>query len=63
MDFLERIFSLSPDGGSGATELLLLGVIVCALAAVVLHFRGTLQRKLDWGQSGLAPFCRTVRKG
>lgn len=46
MDFLERIFSLSPDGGSGATELLLLGVIVCALAAVVLHFRGTLQRNL-----------------
>ena len=46
MDFLERIFSLSPDGGSGATELLLLGVIVCALAAVVLHFRGTLRRNL-----------------
>ena len=51
MDFLERIFSLSPDGGSGATELLLLGVTVCALAAVVLHFRGNSSEELDWGQS------------
>ena len=31
MDFLERIFSLSPDGGSGATEVLLLGAMVCAV--------------------------------
>jgi hypothetical protein len=35
MDFLERIFSLSPDGGNGATEVLLLGVIACGLLALL----------------------------
>ena len=29
MNFLERIFALSPDGGSGATEVLLLSVLAC----------------------------------
>jgi hypothetical protein len=28
MDFIERIFGISPDDGSGATELLILGVAV-----------------------------------
>jgi hypothetical protein len=31
MDFIERIFGISPDDGSGATELLILGVAVTAL--------------------------------
>jgi len=35
MDWLERISGLSPDGGSGSTELLLLGV-ACVLVAVLL---------------------------
>jgi len=33
MDFIERAFNISPDGGSGATELLfllVLGLIVIA---------------------------------
>jgi hypothetical protein len=34
MNFLERIFALSPDGGSGSTEVLLLSVLACGLAAV-----------------------------
>ena len=37
MDFIERLFGLSPDGGSGATEaVILLGV---ALLVVVLARR------------------------
>ena len=39
MDFLERILALSPDGGSGATELLLFSVIACALVAMLLRPR------------------------
>jgi hypothetical protein len=35
MNFLERFFCLSPDGGSGATEVLLLGVILCGLLALL----------------------------
>jgi hypothetical protein len=31
MDFIERIFGVSPDGGSGAFELLLLAIPVFAL--------------------------------
>jgi hypothetical protein len=31
MDFIERIFGIDPDGGSGATEVLIIGVIVTAL--------------------------------
>ena len=31
MDFIERIFGMSPDGGSGSLELLLLAVPVAAL--------------------------------
>jgi hypothetical protein len=37
MDFLERIFAISPDGGSGATELAVFGVIALALAASQLR--------------------------
>ena len=42
MNFLERIFALSPDGGSGATEVLLLSALACGLVAVfarTLHAR------------------------
>jgi hypothetical protein len=28
LDFIERFFGINPDGGSGATELLIIGVIV-----------------------------------
>ena len=32
MDFIERWFGLSPDGGDGSTEVLYLGVAVVILA-------------------------------
>jgi MYXO-CTERM domain-containing protein len=37
MDFIERLFGLSPDGGDGSTEVMILGVVV--LLAVVAAWR------------------------
>ncbi|HKU96056.1 MAG TPA: LPXTG cell wall anchor domain-containing protein [Vineibacter sp.] len=42
MDFIERLFGFSPDGGDGTTELLWLGVLALAIA-VVVYFR--IQRR------------------
>jgi hypothetical protein len=39
MDFIERLFGVSPDGGDGSFEAALLGVIVVLLAAVVWRQR------------------------
>jgi hypothetical protein len=36
MDFIERLFHLFPDGGSGFTELLLLLTPVIVLAALAI---------------------------
>jgi hypothetical protein len=33
MDFIERLFHISPDGGNGMTELLLAVLLAAALAA------------------------------
>lgn len=38
MDFIERIFGVSPDGGNGATEALWLAAFACA--AVIGIFFG-----------------------
>jgi hypothetical protein len=35
MDFIERLFGISPDGGDGSTELLYFGVLI-AIAAIIL---------------------------
>lgn len=34
MDFIERLFGIAPDGGSGALELLLVAIPVAALAVL-----------------------------
>ena len=34
MDFIERMFGISPDGGDGSTELMLLTVLVLIAVAV-----------------------------
>lgn len=40
MDFIERLFAVSPDGGSGATELLYIAI---PLVVVALHrWRATI---------------------
>jgi hypothetical protein len=35
MDFIERIFGISPDGGSGSLELILLLIPIAVIAAVM----------------------------
>jgi hypothetical protein len=37
MDFIERWFGISPDGGDGSLEVLYVGAIVLILAAVLLR--------------------------
>ena len=39
MDFIERIFGVSPDGGSGAFEFLLFAIPIVALIALRLWRR------------------------
>jgi hypothetical protein len=34
MDFIERLFGISPDGGDGSTELMYFAVFVIIVAAV-----------------------------
>jgi len=43
VDWIERLLGISPDGGSGLTELVLLAALVCLIAGVVL--RGHAVRK------------------
>jgi len=38
MDFIERLFGLSPDNGDGSTEILWLAVLAVVIAAFV-YFR------------------------
>jgi hypothetical protein len=49
MDFIERWFGLSPDGGDGSLEALYLVALVAAIAALV--FRRPLRRWLGRARS------------
>jgi hypothetical protein len=44
MDFIERMFGVSPDGGDGSTELMI--IVVFVLIAVIATWRG-LSRRLS----------------
>ncbi|MBZ5585745.1 MAG: hypothetical protein LAQ30_26830 [Acidobacteriia bacterium] len=39
MDFIERIFHISPDGGSGATELLILAALALIVSVAAVGWR------------------------
>jgi hypothetical protein len=39
MDFIERIFGFSPDGGSGAFEFLLFAIPIAGIAYLVIKRR------------------------
>ncbi len=39
MDFIETIFGVSPDGGSGATELLFVAAVIAIVAALAMRRR------------------------
>lgn len=45
MDFIERWLHLSPDGGNGASEILIVGVIILTIISVVgVALRGHFPR-------------------
>jgi hypothetical protein len=44
MDFIERIFGISPDGGSGSFEMMLLFVPAAAVIGYIIHRRKKRQR-------------------
>lgn len=46
MDFVEQLFGISPDGGSGAYELTLLLTVLCLVAL------GALRRRLSRSHRG-----------
>ena len=46
MDFIERLFGVSPDGGDGSTELIYLAAIVMTVAAFgYARYRATKGRE------------------
>jgi hypothetical protein len=45
MDFIERIFGFSPDGGSGSFEVLLFLLPIAGIAYLVLRARARSRRK------------------
>jgi hypothetical protein len=52
MDFIERWVGVSPDGGNGATEELLLMVAALAIVALVLALHHYLKNRFP-GRFGL----------
>ena len=53
MDFIEQWFGVSPDGGNGATEVLILMVAALAIGAFALTMRRYLKGRFP-GRIGLA---------
>jgi len=45
MDFIERIFGIAPDGGSGSLEFLLFAIPIAGLTYLLLRRRLRGQRK------------------
>jgi len=50
MDFIERIFGFSPDGGDGTFELLLFAIPLVGLA-LLYYWRTMRQRSLQRGRT------------
>lgn len=48
MDFIERIFGISPDGGDGSTELM---YVTALFIAVVIVVAGVVLKKKHWSAS------------
>ena len=46
MDFIERLFHVSPDGGNGTTEAMFLIAVLAITAA--LAFRRPIRRAIQW---------------
>jgi len=48
MDFIERWFHISPDGGNGTLEVLYIGACILLMIVTVLPFRRRLINLLLW---------------
>jgi hypothetical protein len=46
MDFIERLFGISPDGGDGSFEVLLIGAIVLIIVAATWWWRASRAPRL-----------------
>jgi hypothetical protein len=44
MDFIERLFGLSPDGGSGSLEFLLFAIPIAGIAYLIIRRSSKRQR-------------------
>jgi hypothetical protein len=49
MDFIERIFGISPDGGDGSIETMILGVVLVVVLALGFWriYRRTLSKSVS----------------
>jgi hypothetical protein len=47
MDFIERIFGIAPDGGSGAFEFLLFALPIAGIALIVARRRQRRRQRRD----------------
>lgn len=45
MDFIERIFGIAPDGGSGSFEFLFFAIPIAGICYLLLRHRRRGQRK------------------
>jgi hypothetical protein len=45
VDWIERLIGISPDGGNGSTELVLLAALVCLIASILLRRRAMSPRR------------------
>jgi len=45
MDFIERIFGLAPDGGSGSLEFLLFLIPLAGLTLLIMYRRASRKQK------------------
>jgi hypothetical protein len=47
VDWIEKLIGISPDGGNGLTELVLLAALVCLIAGLLLRGRASRARRQD----------------
>lgn len=61
MDFLERFLHISPDGGSGTTEIVCVTVVLTLIATVLFRKRLVSVARLRLSARGLPLNSRTSR--